>query len=87
MPALAKRKTVEAAPDARRNTTLTLADGRTLEQGVEFSVKGQGRFVFCYEWRPDGAVTCFGPVGSQDAMWRSFPVDRITRIHRSKKGS
>jgi hypothetical protein len=80
---LVARRQVEVAPDPRRQLRVELPDGRVLEQGAEFTVKGQGRFVFAYEWRPDHAITCFGPVGSQDAMWRSFAPSRVGRIHRT----
>ena len=66
-----------------RNPTLTLADGRVLTAGQEFSVKGEGRFRFAYQFSPDGSVTAWGPVGAQSAQWRSFHRVRIGTIHRS----
>lgn len=75
-----------SAPVLPHNLTLTLPDGRTLTQGQEFSVTGEGRFAFAYEYLPDGSVTCFGPVGSNEARWRSFKPERVKTIHKTLKG-
>ncbi len=78
------------APELPRARTLTLTDGRTLEEGDEFSVPGEGRFRFAYEFLPDRSVTCWGPIGSDgstaNAQWRSFKPERIRTIHRKVKG-
>lgn len=70
-------------PDSRKSDTLTLPDGRVLEPGTEFSIKGQGRYLFKYGWKGTEA-TAYGPVASQDAMWRTFRASAITRIHKPK---
>jgi len=65
---------------------MTLPDGRRLEADDEFSVPGEGRFRFAYEWKPDGSVAGFGPVeGKGPKSWRSFHPDRIKTIHRTRK--
>lgn len=73
-----------------RADTTTLPDGRTLTQGQEFTLIGGGRYRFAYEFRLDGSVTCWGPIGSKqiegNANWRSFKPDQIRTIHRSKGG-
>lgn len=79
-----KRKTTIKAALPHEGT-ITLPDDRVLEHGDEFTVKGEGRFVFAYEYKPDGSVTAWGPInksGGQLAQWRSFDPDRVTRIHR-----
>jgi hypothetical protein len=63
---------------------LVLPDGRVLEPGDQFTVRGEGKFTFSYEYVPDGSVTAYGPVNSQDAMWRSFHPDRVSTVHRKK---
>jgi hypothetical protein len=87
--ALPKRREVPARVPARRTEQLELPDGRILEPGVEVTVKGHGRFAFRYGWA-GSELTCYGPVGSQEAMWRTFRADQVTRIHRTttaKKGA
>lgn len=64
--------------------TLTLEDGRELSEGVEFTIRGEGRFRFAYVYTPDQSVACWGPVGSHYAQWRSFNPARITTIHKSR---
>lgn len=66
--------------------SMTLPDGRTLERGVEFSVTGEGRFKFMRQFTRDGSITAWGPVGSSDAMWRSFKPEQVKTIHRLTKG-
>jgi len=60
-------------------------DGRTMERGDEFTVKGEGRFSFRYVYTPDGSVTCYGPVDSKDVTTRSFAPERVGAIHRTTK--
>ena len=79
------RKSTPKTADYNHGKSLTLPDGRTITQGQEFHVKGEGRFTFCYEWRPDGSVTAFGPVNSQQAQWRSFRADQVGTIHRTER--
>lgn len=60
-----------------------LPDGRVLEVGDEFTVKGHGRFSFRYLFTRDGSLTCWGPVLSQQAQWRSFdPGRHVITVHR-----
>lgn len=67
--------------------TMTLPDGRTIRDGDEFTVPGEGRFRFAYEYLPDGSVTAFGPVVTKGTKsWRSFRPDRIRTIHRTTRG-
>lgn len=72
-----------------RLPTLILVDGRTLDHGDEFTIKGEGRFSFRYGWRTSGVhgteVTCWGPVNSQQAAWRTFPASAVGTIHRTTK--
>lgn len=72
-------------PSLPHSPTVTLPDGRALSEGQEFQVKGQGRFTMCYQFLPDGSVTAFGPVGSQQAQWRSFRPEAVGTIHRKNK--
>jgi hypothetical protein len=79
-----KRNSIRDTLDRRRAySNVTLPDGRVIESGQEFTVKGEGRFTFAYEYRPDGSLTAFGPVGSQQASWRAFKPERVSTIHRS----
>jgi len=70
----------------KRLETVSLPDGRSLEPGDEFTVKGtpqsDGRYAFRYGYGSD--ITCFGPVGAKDKSVRSFRPDHITTIHRKK---
>ena len=70
-----------------RHLAVTLKDGRTLSNGDEFTVRGQGRFAFRYGWGTPHPteVTCWGPINSQQASWRTFYLDVITTIHRNQK--
>lgn len=72
------------APDLPKRFLMELEDGRTLEQGSEFRVKGEGRFLFLSHWLPDGSVTAWGPVNSQTAQVRSFRPEQVAEIHRKK---
>lgn len=77
-----RRKT--RGPDLPHSDTLELPDGRTLTEGDEFSVKGEGRFKFLYHFLPDGSAAAHGPVNKQTAMLRAFAPTRITTIHRKQ---
>lgn len=76
----------------KRLETVSLPDGRSLEVGDEFTVKGtpqsDGRYAFRYGYGvaagEANSVTCYGPVGAKDKSVRSFRPDHITTIHRKK---
>ena len=81
---MARRKEYPVALPHR--DTAPLSDGRMLSAGDEFTVKGEGRFKFLHMYVPDGSGTCFGPINNQQAMMRSFAIDRVGTIHRKKRG-
>lgn len=57
-----------------------------LVQGVEITVRGEGRFRFDRMDDGGASVTCFGPVNDQRRSWRTFRLDRVRTIHRKSKG-
>lgn len=68
-----------------RETDTRLPDGRRLVEGVEFSIRGGGRYRFAYA--ENGAVTAFGPIGRLTGpapKWRSFAPDAVKTIHRDR---
>lgn len=70
------------------STVVTLGERRTLEQGDEFSVAGEGRFRFREHVRTEAGtewVTAYGPVNSKAPMFRSFSLERVATIHRTVK--
>lgn len=67
-----------------RTVVLIMPNGRVLDQGDEFTVKGEGRFAFRYGWNNGNEATCWGPVGSKAPSWRTFRATDITTIHRTK---
>lgn len=75
-----RRTTV--TPDLPHDERAVLPDGRTLEPGTEFTVPGEGRFRFAYQWGPDRSLAAYGPVGKATAMMRAFRPDRVRTIHR-----
>lgn len=77
-----RRKTT---PNLPHSLTVTLPNGKALSEGQEFSVKGQGRYVMRYLFQPDGSITAYGPVGSQQAQWRSFKPEAVSMVHRKAK--
>jgi hypothetical protein len=53
-----KRRTSTTNPlESKHSDSQTLPDGRTISQGMEFHVKGQGRYVYAYQYTPDGEVS------------------------------
>lgn len=60
-------------------------DTGRLVEGVEISVPGEGRFKFRRIHEPDGSLTCWGPVNSRRASWRSFRPEQVRTIHRKAK--
>jgi len=62
-----------------------LPDGRRIESGRELKITGEpGSFRFVAVWLPDGSLTCWGPVDSQHAAWRSFRPTRVRRVHHHR---
>lgn len=56
-----------------------------LAPDVEFTLRGGGRYRFM-RYADDGrAVTCWGPINTARARCRTFPLDRIRTIHRSRE--
>jgi hypothetical protein len=68
------------------DSEVTLPDGRTLTEGVEFTVPGEGRFRFLYVWLPDGSIAA-SPVKDGVSGRRSFKPEQITTIHRKNTPS
>lgn len=88
------KPTTLATPDDIIRTPYYRANGRNLEPGTEFSVKGfPGRFVFIEHarHRRSGAewITAYG--GDRDPRGRrqfhSFDPDRIRTVHRRREMS
>lgn len=82
---MARRNRNAADLSAVHSESVSLGERRTLARGDEFTVKGEGRFKFLHIYRPDGSVTAWGPVGSQQAMMRSFTLEQVGTIHRTKR--
>lgn len=82
---MAKRKASKNTPQLPHGESVSLGEHRELSRGDEFHVKGGGRFKFLYVYKPDGSVTAWGPVNSQHAMFRSFRLEDVGTIHRTKR--
>jgi len=77
----------EPPPPIRQLYDVELHDGRVINNGDEFTVPYQGRFVFRWLLLSDGSLTAWGPItGSKAkwAQWRSFYSDDVTTIHERK---
>jgi hypothetical protein len=62
-----------------------LPDGDKLEVGDLFTVKAlNGKFRFKYVYTPDGSLAAWGPVDSQHAQARAFPLDRVKKKVKPK---
>lgn len=60
-------------------------NGRTLDEETEVSIKGErGRFRFVGVFNGDGSGTFYGGVTGHE-MFRSFHLDRISRVHNKTK--
>lgn len=58
-------------------------NGRTIEPGTELSIRGvSGRFTF--RWMTGDDITCWGGRTGHE-MYRTFPIDRIRRVHTKPK--
>lgn len=80
-----KRSTKAPPAPLRHSETATLPDGRTLDEGDEFSLVGGGRFRFLYEYLGDGSLAAFGPIDSPKAKLRAFRPERVKTVHRTTK--
>lgn len=73
---------------AARPQTLLLDNGKVLERGTEFTVKGHGRHRVM-AIRPNGEVNAWGPIRkltkgqekAPTATTRTFKPTQIARIH------
>jgi hypothetical protein len=87
---MAPRRTTTTVDLPHSVGEVTLADGRRLEPGQNFTLEGGGRYRFLHIFIPDGSVTAYGPVSPQgtnkdnEGATRSFRPDRIKTIHRQK---
>lgn len=82
---MAKRNASKKKPQLEHVESVAVGERRELTRGDEFHVKGEGRFKFLHLYKPDGSVTAWGPVNSQQAQFRSFRVQDIGTIHRTKR--
>lgn len=68
--------------------TFTFEDGRVLNAGDEFTVKGEGRYRMKY-MRPNGEITCWGPINTKgltpEGGLRSFKIEDISVVHDKSK--
>lgn len=44
-----------------------------------------GQFRYHYTFEGDGSLTCWGPVDSQHAQWRSFAPNRVRKVTTPKE--
>jgi len=57
-------------------------NNRLVEPGTELSVRGEsGRFVF--RWMTGDDITCWGGRSGHE-KYRTFPVDKVKRIHNKQ---
>lgn len=79
-----KKKPVDRPEVLDWPQSYTFDDGRVLNAGDEFTVKGEGRYKMRY-LRPNGEVTCWGPINSKgltpDGRMRSFRLEDISIVH------
>jgi hypothetical protein len=75
-------------PTVTEETATTLDDGRHLEVGDEFSVKGVGRFRL-KKIRDNGELNAWGPIESGGTIpnggMRSFRPDSVSTVHTKKR--
>lgn len=58
-------------------------NGRIIEPGTELSIKGEsGRYTF--RWMTGDSYTCWGGRTGHE-MYRSFPENKIKRVHSKPK--
>lgn len=81
--------TTPSAPTPDTPSEPATLDGLTRGTEVTISSRGEsnpgGRFRFDRFHDGDGSLTCWGPVNSQRAQWRSFRPDRVRQVHRKVK--
>ena len=82
---MAKRNASKKKPQLEHVESVAVGERRELTRGDEFHVKGEGRFKFLHLFKPDGSVTAWGPVNSQQAQFRSFRLEDVGTIHRTKR--
>ncbi len=87
-PVITRRRMRHKPLPDRRTVKEWRANGRVLEPGVEFSVKGEpGRFVFLSVTEKDDGKVWVNAVGGPKGhrLYRAFYPERVKTVHRLKR--